>query len=337
MTSHRPSCVKFSDDTADGGRGLRFSVIMPVYNRKEYLRQAIDSVLAQTFTGYELIVVDDGSTDGSMGVLESYWGRIKILQQPHQGPEAARNKAAATAQGEYLAFLDSDDFLFPHALSTYEQVLRNFHFPPLVLGTMLFFRDGEVCPREGNQLRPLQVFQFQNYLSKTRPLGDATRSANGMGSIVIRKSVYRDVGGMRNSTPQNFHVEDTHLLLKTGYLGPCIFIAEPATYAYRQHDDNSTQSAQAIANGILRLAFSERRREYPGGKKIDRYAIIGGRAAHWSYRYCWRRGHNKLALALLFRTADMVAVALWIKLLRSKKGSAYAMILPEVHAELQRV
>jgi glycosyltransferase involved in cell wall biosynthesis len=310
---------------------LRFSILMPVYNRKEYLRQAIDSVLAQTFTGYELIAVDDGSTDGSMELLESYGDRIKILQQHHQGPEAARNKAAAVAEGEYLAFLDSDDFLFSNALATYDEVIRNFDFPPLILGTMLFFQDGEAFPEDTTKQRPMKVFKFQNYLSKTRPLGDANRSANGMGSIIVRNSVYHDVGGLRNSsTPQNFHVEDTHFLLKVGGYGPCIFIDEPATYAYRRHDGNSINNAKAIADGILRVAHSERRGEYSGGKKANRYAIIGGRAAHWSYRYCWGRGQKKLALGLLVGTADMVIVAVWTKFLKSKKTPASAIYLPEV-------
>jgi glycosyltransferase involved in cell wall biosynthesis len=122
------------------GVKVRFSILMPVYNREKYLRQAIDSVLAQTFTDYELIAVDDGSTDGSVELLESYGDQIKILKQHHQGPEVARNTAAAIAEGAYLVFLDSDDFLFPNALATYDQVIRNFDLPPLILGTMLFFQ-----------------------------------------------------------------------------------------------------------------------------------------------------------------------------------------------------
>jgi hypothetical protein len=145
-----------------------------------------------------------------------------------------------------------------------------------------------------------------------------------MGSIIVQKCVYDEVGGLRNSTAQTFHVEYTHLLLKLGGYGPCIFINEPATYAYRQHADNSTENTKNIADGILRLADSERRGEYLGGRKIDRYAIIGGRAAHWSYRYCWRRGHKKIALQLLVPTADMVIVALWTKFLKSRKAWASA-------------
>ena len=91
----------------------RFSVLMPAYNREKYVSQAIDSVLSQVFTDYELFVIDDGSTDKTLRVLESYRTRIKVLRQANQGPEVARNKAAALARGEYLVLLDSDDVFLP--------------------------------------------------------------------------------------------------------------------------------------------------------------------------------------------------------------------------------
>ena len=109
---------------------FRFSVVMPVYNRAKYLRQAIDSVLSQTFTDYELIAVDDGSTDDSPEILKSYGNRITVVRQPNQGPEVARNTGAALAQGEYLAFLDSDDIFSPHVLETYDRIIRAFDSPP---------------------------------------------------------------------------------------------------------------------------------------------------------------------------------------------------------------
>src|SRR6202022_4783055 len=94
----------------------RFSSLMPVYNHQNYVGRAIDSVLAQTFKDYELFAIDDGSTDLSAAVLVSYGTRIKLLQQPNQGPEVARNKAAARAQGEYLFFLDGEVFFFRFGL-----------------------------------------------------------------------------------------------------------------------------------------------------------------------------------------------------------------------------
>ena len=93
----------------------RFSVLIPTYNREMHVRQAIDSVLSQTFKNYELFVIDDGSTDGTTQVLQSYGTRIRSLRQQNQGPEVARNNAASQVSGEYLAFLDSDDLFMPCA------------------------------------------------------------------------------------------------------------------------------------------------------------------------------------------------------------------------------
>src|ERR1700689_2283223 len=112
----------------------RFTAVMPVFNRSQYLRQAIDSVLGQTFTDFELITVDDGSTDDSPEILKSYGDRIRVVRQANQGPEVARNTGAALAQGEYLMMVDSDDLLLPHAMATYDRIIRAFNSPPLVLG-----------------------------------------------------------------------------------------------------------------------------------------------------------------------------------------------------------
>ncbi|MCP4705586.1 MAG: glycosyltransferase [candidate division Zixibacteria bacterium] len=89
------------------------SVIIPVYNRKEYLRQTIESVMQQTYTNIELLVVDDGSTDGSREIIDSYSERIIILEHPNRankGQSAATNLAIKHAHGEFIAILDSDDF-----------------------------------------------------------------------------------------------------------------------------------------------------------------------------------------------------------------------------------
>ena len=102
---------------------VRFSVLMPFFNEEKYICRAIESVLNQNFTDFELIVIDDGSTDGSLQHARSYEPRLRILCQSHQGPEVARNKAAAIAKGEYLVFLDADDFFFPFALAILDRVI----------------------------------------------------------------------------------------------------------------------------------------------------------------------------------------------------------------------
>lgn len=93
-----------------------FSVIIPVYNVAPYLRECLDSVLAQTFTDWEAICVDDGSTDGSGAILDEYAAkdnRIKVIHQANTGVSAARNTALEIAVGEYVCFVDGDDVILP--------------------------------------------------------------------------------------------------------------------------------------------------------------------------------------------------------------------------------
>jgi glycosyltransferase involved in cell wall biosynthesis len=100
------------------------SVILPVYNRAATLRRCVGSVLAQTFTDWELIAVDDGSSDGSVGVLEAFGeARIRVIRhERNRGPAAARNTAIEAARGEYLALIDSDDEWMPTKLE--KQIAR---------------------------------------------------------------------------------------------------------------------------------------------------------------------------------------------------------------------
>src|SRR6202051_4849527 len=138
----------------------RFSILMPVYNREKYVGQAIDSVLAQTFKDYEFFAVDDGSTDLSAAVLASYGTSINFLQQSNQGPEVARNKAAALARGEYLVFFDSDDYLFPFALGPLNKVISSFGSPTLIMGSMERFdgADGKLPAEPAD--RTIRVIKY---------------------------------------------------------------------------------------------------------------------------------------------------------------------------------
>ncbi|MBP1684242.1 MAG: putative Sugar transferase-a glycosyl transferase [Deltaproteobacteria bacterium] len=88
---------------------LLVSCIVPVFNGERYLSEALDSILTQTYAPVELIVVDDGSTDGTAAVLAGYSERVRALRQPNAGPVAARNQGLRAAQGEFVAFLDADD------------------------------------------------------------------------------------------------------------------------------------------------------------------------------------------------------------------------------------
>ncbi len=92
------------------------SVIMPLYNKRPYVRRAIESIQQQTFTDWELIIVDDGSTDGSMAEIPLDDKRIRLLQQENAGPATARNQGIKIAQGKFVTFLDADDYYYPQKL-----------------------------------------------------------------------------------------------------------------------------------------------------------------------------------------------------------------------------
>ena len=97
---------------------MRVSVIIPLYQKAAYVRRALDSAAAQTFRDFEVIVVDDGSTDDGPRIVAAYGDpRVRLLSQPNAGPGAARNRGIAEARGELLAFLDADDEWTPEFLS----------------------------------------------------------------------------------------------------------------------------------------------------------------------------------------------------------------------------
>lgn len=99
-------------------------MILPVYNREAYIERAVRSVLAQTYRSFELIVVDDGSTDGTRGVLDQFGDAIRVLEQPHSGAYAARNLGARQARADLLAFADSDDAWRPRLLALEVPLMR---------------------------------------------------------------------------------------------------------------------------------------------------------------------------------------------------------------------
>jgi len=103
------------------------SVVIPAYNSSEYIGGAVDSVLRQSFKDFEIIVVDDGSTDDTRRIVDLYLtdSRIRYIYEENRGLPGARNRGARQSQGEYLAFLDADDYLAPNALEMMLQVFRS--------------------------------------------------------------------------------------------------------------------------------------------------------------------------------------------------------------------
>lgn len=119
------------------------SVVIPLYNGEKYLAEAIESVLAQTYSSIELIVVDDGSTDGSADIVKGYTS-VHYYFQPNQGLGAARNRGIDLAQGRFLAFLDADDIWDKDKLMCQMKAFDNTHGLDMVFGHVIQFISPEL-------------------------------------------------------------------------------------------------------------------------------------------------------------------------------------------------
>ena len=103
----------------------KVTIIIPAYNAAPFIERAINSVLSQTYTDYEIVIIDDGSTDNTKETLLKYQNRIKYIYQENQGVAIARNTAILNTSSEFLAFLDSDDEWLPKKLELQMRLMKN--------------------------------------------------------------------------------------------------------------------------------------------------------------------------------------------------------------------
>jgi hypothetical protein len=234
-----------------------FSTIIPCYNRADLVARTLDSVFAQEFPDQEVLVVDDGSTDGTLDVLARYGGRLKVLHQANKGPGAARNMGLREARGDYVAFLDSDDLWFPWSLATYARVIRDHGAPAFLGGAARWFQREE----ELQQVRPaaVKVERFPDFLSTAaRPL------FFGMSWFVVRRDVLNEVGGL---VDRWVNAEDVELRLRLGTAAGFCMLEEPFTLGYRVHPGNATLNVGRTFHGVCHMVRQEKSQGYPGGAR----------------------------------------------------------------------
>jgi glycosyltransferase involved in cell wall biosynthesis len=232
------------------------SVIIPAYNRLSLLREAAESVLAQTFRGFELIVVDDGSTDGT----EEYFAghrNIIYLRTEHCGtPGRARNKGTALAGGRYLAFLDSDDLWLPEKLERQLNSLRaggpgGAQKPRLFHTRELWLRNGKEISQAG-QTHRREGDIFADSLVKC---------VIGPSTVLVERSFFEEQGGFREDLEI---AEDYELWLRMTFAGPVAYLDEPLTVKRAGSGDQLSEKyghieifrIRALRNLVERGAFA---------------------------------------------------------------------------------
>ncbi|ABG52030.1 glycosyl transferase, family 2 [Trichodesmium erythraeum IMS101] len=220
----------------------RVSVIIPVYNCDRYINQAIESIFAQTYQSYEIIVIDDGSTDNTRKTMEPYMEMIHYVYQQNQGVSAARNHGINLARGELIAFLDADDFFLPDKLTAQVKVFDAKPNLGIVhSGWRRVNQQGETIKDE-TPWDYVPKLNLEGWL-RWKPIGT-------MGTLMFRRSWLQEVGSFEVGLGQ---AEDVDLVLRLSVKGCEAEWLRQSTICYRQHDQNTMRDGVSQVQSINRV------------------------------------------------------------------------------------
>ena len=206
------------------------SVIIPTYNRGWIIKEAIDSVLAQDYAEFELIVVDDGSTDNTSEILDSYRNVIKVLFQKNKGVSAARHRGIAEASGKFIAFLDSDDLWLPQKLSAQIEFFNQTPNALICQTEEVWIRNGlRVNPKKRHKKLSGMIFKPSLELCLVSP-----------SAVMIQRSLFDRVGEFDETLPA---CEDYDLWLRISCRFPVHLIDRPLIIKRGGHDDQLSSRA----------------------------------------------------------------------------------------------
>src|SRR5215468_416102 len=265
----------------DGRRAARVSVIIPAYNRADLIGETIQSVLNQTFDDFEIIIVDDGSTDSTKEVVSSFDGPIKYLYQENRGRSCARNRGFEVSGGDYVCFLDSDDVLKPGMLERQVSLLdSNSHLGFVYSDYQFINQTGEILPvPESFSRHPLRrgrIFRFLIYFDFIPP-----------SSVLSRRDCIDKIGLFESSLEP---AEDLDWLLRMTSLYETDYVPEPL-FLFRKHDGNTPTPTleQATIRLIIRHLSEEHNKRTLGAEWRDTYFDLHLMVANYHY--------NRLSMA----------------------------------------
>jgi len=251
------------------------SVIIPAYNYARYLNQAIESVLGQTLSPHEVIVVDDGSTDDTATVLAAYRERVCVLRQPNQGVAAARNYGARTATGELLAFLDADDYWLHHKL----ELQRDRFLADPDLG--LVHCGYEEVDVSGNMLGHKYLQGLEGWVADEMLLFSRPVILGGGSGFLLPRKTFFTLGGFDERLSTSADWDLFQRIARRARVG---FVPE-VLLRYRRHGSNMHGNVRAMEHDML-LAYQKAFAE-------------GGPALRHLRRRCYGNLHTALAGSFL--------------------------------------
>lgn len=252
------------------------SVVIPIFNRAAFMDEAVNSVMSQTFTNWELILVDDGSTDGSFekaqGWAERHPDRIRCITHEgrvNRGISATRNRGNQVARGSYLACLDSDDKWVPEKLERQIAIVRRHPEVGMIGGATMYWVPAEPWQNklqsaggpQNEVIGPPRLF-YEMY-----PLGTGTSPS--INTVLLRRDVAERIGGWEEDFRTSY--EDQAMLIKV-YLTEKVYLSSEQCDLYRQHPD-TIMKTELVRHHYFRQRFkylvwleSWLQREQPGRK-----------------------------------------------------------------------
>ncbi len=217
------------------------SVVIPTYNRCDYLAETIESVLSQDHPAIEVVVVNDGSTDATLEVLKQFEGRINVVTQPNSGQGAAVNRGLATASGGYITLVSDDDPILPNALSRLVDVLETN------LRALVAYPDWFIIDPDGEQTGRIALLEYsfidmvRHHLCYPGPCA------------LFRRIAVELTGGW---DVRWRWVADYDFWLRLSLHGPMVHVAEPMA-TWRRHPAGATQDASRLAIAKEQVAVTE--------------------------------------------------------------------------------
>lgn len=231
------------------------SVVIPTYNRAGYLREALDSVAAQTFQDLEVVVVDDGSDEDIASSVSGHAARPRLIRQARQGPAAARNRGIFESRGEFIAFLDSDDHWLPNKLAVFVTALQEAKNVNVFYGPMIPVDDA------GRTVSGRTKPRYEGWI--TQRLFESCFV--DVPSVVCRKSVLVDAGCFDASLPV---CEDYDLWLRISVAEPFGLISEPLAKR-RLHDNRLSKQLMSRNLGVKARVLERFYEQHRDGRLLD--------------------------------------------------------------------
>ena len=285
-------------------RPVSVSVVVAAFNRADFLPQTIDSLLCQSFKDFELIVVDDGSTDRTAELLQGYGDRVRFFRQDNRGPSAARNLGVRHARGRWIAFQDSDD------LSTPDHLESLFGFVEKHPGYGMVFANGGYLkgPEHGRETI-VPRSRSRRVAARGVTLGDLFEEGIfRVQTSLIARSVLEAVGGFDESIRIG---EDMDLAMRI-WMRYSVAYLDKVVFLYRKHEGNLVGDNELRLTENIRV-IEKLARESPRAREILGPARIARRTAYRYYRLAksyWKRGEKEKARAAIRQAVSLRPFAL---------------------------